>query len=694
MSRVGYVFGALLLIVCVAAPAFAQQPFADVPLNHWAYNAVNSLAEKGVLEGYPEGTFGGKKYLTRYEFAQAVARLLARLEEMKGVPGPKGDRGAPGPAGPPGTGAGLTPEQQQMIDRLAKEFGPELKSLRSDLDSLTKRVEDLEAAPEAEAPAITVSGDISWRLGLYGTSLGIEDVDSSGYPFLDELIVVELAPVGEEAPETRAMAPYGGINIPYYDAVDGWSDAADFPGGPTYTSTIPISDALKDAYKPSDFMTMRTRVSFSGQLAEDTSVNVTLLAGAETNDIGSGALDWSDGQADVLAGSPLALSGNGVMDTVAVDEAWLMHSTRFLAPVDLTVGKQYFSRAQGLLADNDQESIKALRADWDTGNSLSWGAVLGMLDREQFYGRSTGTAGLPALTPVGSGLTAETSGQDNYHLYYLDWDISDSWGFGANWLDSGLNQEQGWSASLDGKLYGLDFYGEYAQLTKWPDGEETTSMGLDLDESDNAWMGGLRWSNPAVCVTGEYGRVDPGYAIAFTGGGWSVLHPLAASMGMYGGTDYLNLPLSALHPNAEVDPHYINWIDRPLFLDPTNIAKGWHVNVTFPKLLGPNTPVSVSYMDGDGYEPRYLYWLSQGGPTTGIAEPDQWRDADSVWVVKVSRQLSESVSANVLYGRREVDNIMSGQDVPVDLTDYGVQGTYYAEDEPIQVIRAEVCVAF
>jgi hypothetical protein len=191
MSRVGYMLGALLLIVCVAAPAFAQQPFADVPLNHWAYNAVNSLAEKGVLEGYPEGTFGGKKYLTRYEFAQAIARLLERLEEMKGVPGPRGAVGPPGPAGAAGSGAGLTPEQRQMIDRLAKEFGPELKSLRSDLDGLEKRVEDLEAAPGAQLPAIKVSGDISWRLGLYGTSLGIEDVETTGYPFFEELESVE-----------------------------------------------------------------------------------------------------------------------------------------------------------------------------------------------------------------------------------------------------------------------------------------------------------------------------------------------------------------------------------------------------------------------------------------------------------------------------------------------------------------------
>ena len=688
MSRVGYVLGALLLIVCVAAPAFAQQPFADVPLNHWAYNAVNALAEKGVLEGYPEGTFEGKKYLTRYEFAQAVARLLDRLEEMGGVPGARGPVGPAGPPGAAGVGAGLTPEQQQMIDRLAKEFGPELKSLRSDLDSLTKRVEDLEAVPPVELPAITVSGDISWRLGLYGTSLGIEDVETTGYPFFEELeeVYYDDGPLPALAAAQGGfgylVAPYGGINIPCYDSQAGmWSDDPAYDGFLfPYEGSIPITDALKDTYKASDFMTQKTRVTFSGQLAEDTSVNVTLLAGPETNDVGSPLMDY-------MSGSPLIFSGNGVMDTVAVDEAWLMHSTTVLVPADLTIGKQYFSRGQGLLADNDQESIKALRADWGTGGSVTWGVVLGMMDREQFWGRSAGSVGLPALAPAVVGqVDPQTSGQDNYHLYYLDWALGGDWNVGANWLDSGLNQESGWSASLDGELYGLGFYGEYAQLKEWPNGEDVSQTGLELSESDNAWMAGLSWSNPAVCVTGEYGVVDAGYAFALTGGGWSAIHPLLGSMGMY--TDYFNLPLSALHPNASVDPHDINWIDRPLFLDPTNIARGWHVNVTFPKLLGPNTPVSVSYMNGDAYEPRYLSWLSQGGPASGIPEPDEWRDADSIWTVKVSRQLSESVSANLLYGRRDVDNVMSSQDVMIGGT------RAYAEDEPIQVLRGEVCVAF
>jgi hypothetical protein len=655
MRKVGYVLGALLLTAVAFAPALAQQPFSDVPTNHWAYNAVNDLAEQGLLEGYPDGTFKGKQALTRYEFAQAIARMLDRLEAMKGIAGPAGP---PGPPGPPGAGGGLTPEQQATLDKLAKEFGPELQALRSDLNALTKRVEDLEAKPAPEMPKVTVTGMTSWRAGLYGTDFGTQDISTTGYPFFAELIV----------DESGVTAPYGGINVPGFGA-------------------IPISDALKDSFKASDFMTMKTKVNFSSALTDKVDANVTLLAGPESNTFQEPVLD-------LILGSPTAFSGNGLMDVVTVDEAWLKYRTRFIAPVEFTVGKQYFARGKGLLVDNDQEAIKAFKADWTSGD-FSWGAIFGMLDREQFWARTTGSVGLPDLDPNLGGLPdPETSGQDNYNIYTVDWRFADSWKLGGTYLASGFNEEKGWSVDLHGKAWDIKWYGEYGQLLDWPTGMDFNDLDADgvedpgetpLDDSDNAWLAGLKWGNNFVNITGEYGQVDAGYAFSIPGGGWSAINPLLSAAGMY--TDLFNLPLSRLHPNAEVDPHDINWVDRPLFLDPTNIARGWHVNVTFPTLLGDNTPLSIAYSAGDGYDPAFLSWLLSGGSNSGVAEPDKWRDADPVWIVKLSRQFSENVSANVIYGRREVDNIMSPQEVPIFDEEF-------AEQDPIQVIRAEVCVAF
>jgi len=71
----------LILIVVFAflataiGTAFAG-PFSDVPKKHWAYEAVNTLAAKGLLEGYADGKFKGNKAMTRYEMALVIARLI------------------------------------------------------------------------------------------------------------------------------------------------------------------------------------------------------------------------------------------------------------------------------------------------------------------------------------------------------------------------------------------------------------------------------------------------------------------------------------------------------------------------------------------------------------------------------------------------------------------------------------------
>ena len=62
--------------------AYAANPFSDVSMDHWAYQAVADLSAQGVVEGYPNGTFGGEKHITRFEVAQIVARLLAQESQL------------------------------------------------------------------------------------------------------------------------------------------------------------------------------------------------------------------------------------------------------------------------------------------------------------------------------------------------------------------------------------------------------------------------------------------------------------------------------------------------------------------------------------------------------------------------------------------------------------------------------------
>jgi len=114
----------LVLVLAFALPVLAN-PFVDVPLNHWAYDSVQSLAAKGVIVGYPDGTFGGEKSLTRYEFAEATAKALAYVEGMDFA----------------------AAEDVAILEKLAIEFADELASL-----GVT--VADLEASLGANSEAI------------------------------------------------------------------------------------------------------------------------------------------------------------------------------------------------------------------------------------------------------------------------------------------------------------------------------------------------------------------------------------------------------------------------------------------------------------------------------------------------------------------------------------------------------------
>lgn len=52
--------------------------FPDVPENHWAYDYVENLQKRGIIEGYPDGNFGGDRSMTRYEYAAMLYRALEK----------------------------------------------------------------------------------------------------------------------------------------------------------------------------------------------------------------------------------------------------------------------------------------------------------------------------------------------------------------------------------------------------------------------------------------------------------------------------------------------------------------------------------------------------------------------------------------------------------------------------------------
>lgn len=69
----------LLVFLIVSILSFAS--FKDVPVNHWAYDAVNELSKLGIVSGMPDGTFQGNQAMTRYQVAVALYRLMQNIQD-------------------------------------------------------------------------------------------------------------------------------------------------------------------------------------------------------------------------------------------------------------------------------------------------------------------------------------------------------------------------------------------------------------------------------------------------------------------------------------------------------------------------------------------------------------------------------------------------------------------------------------
>ena len=132
---------AALAALFAMPPAVRATPFADVPANHWAYQAIQSLAADGLIDGYPDGSFNGDRPLTRYEMAAIVARVIAKIEAT-----------------------GATTASRSDLDKLQKL----IDALKDELDALGVRVTNLEDA----VSSLDRKTRFAQSIAVHGTILG------------------------------------------------------------------------------------------------------------------------------------------------------------------------------------------------------------------------------------------------------------------------------------------------------------------------------------------------------------------------------------------------------------------------------------------------------------------------------------------------------------------------------------------
>ncbi|MFZ8814288.1 MAG: S-layer homology domain-containing protein [Thermus aquaticus] len=138
-------------LLTVLSMGFGLAQFSDVPAGHWAKEAVEALAARGIIVGFPDGTFRGNEPITRYQAALIIYRLLQQIEEELKAKGESPTLQA------------LSPEDLEALKNAIQELAAELAALgvrvsaledsaatKEDIARLEALIQELRAQPMPE----------------------------------------------------------------------------------------------------------------------------------------------------------------------------------------------------------------------------------------------------------------------------------------------------------------------------------------------------------------------------------------------------------------------------------------------------------------------------------------------------------------------------------------------------------------
>jgi hypothetical protein len=155
----------LLLFLILFSVIIHSNPFSDVPKEHWAYDAVNELIDKGYMGGFPDGFFKGDGTVTRYEMAVTIAKILDRVRDVQT------------------SGGFIDAKEAATIRKLSTEFKDELEALGIRVGNLEDRVKKLEESQndlKGETEKFKIYGSYYSELG-YTVRTGTGDSSKTGF---------------------------------------------------------------------------------------------------------------------------------------------------------------------------------------------------------------------------------------------------------------------------------------------------------------------------------------------------------------------------------------------------------------------------------------------------------------------------------------------------------------------------------
>jgi len=239
MKRVITVFAALTL----GTAAVQAQSFPDVAADHWAADAVERIADLGIVQGFPDGTYRGNESFTRYQAALVIERLLQVLTEntQAAIVLTQEDVAAL---------RGVVDQLRADVDSLAAradaseqntafeldQLRAQVAALQSELDSLRAAIDSGELVgppgppgpqgPQGEPGPVGPQGPEGPRGPAGEPGAAGEVVEVPAAPAAPE---VDLPPVEEEDFEPAVVVPAAPVNN-FYVGLAGFYDLTDRAG--------------------------------------------------------------------------------------------------------------------------------------------------------------------------------------------------------------------------------------------------------------------------------------------------------------------------------------------------------------------------------------------------------------------------------------------------------------------------------
>lgn len=163
LPTLGLILAISLLLVTVGVMAQNNNDdsiFADVPQDHWAYDDIQYLAQRGIIRGLPSGEYQGEEAMTRYSVASIVARALRYMQENQ---------------------QSISQKDLSTLEDLTFKLSDQVKAMDQDFSNLKSRVSELQsrvnqmeaAGPPEDYQKLQQKANQSFVLGVAGVAVGV-----------------------------------------------------------------------------------------------------------------------------------------------------------------------------------------------------------------------------------------------------------------------------------------------------------------------------------------------------------------------------------------------------------------------------------------------------------------------------------------------------------------------------------------